>query len=70
MVAILFFGNILEVMMEEVYKQNFMDTYIFIKSKKELEKKSREGWMWINKYSIKVFTICYYDLLCTNDILL
>ena len=38
MVAILFFGNILEVMMEEVYKQNFMDTYVFIKSKKELEK--------------------------------
>ena len=36
---ILFFGNILEVMMEEVYKQNFMDTYVFIKSKKELEKK-------------------------------
>ena len=36
--TILFFGNILEVMIEEVYKQNFMDTYIFIKSKKELEK--------------------------------
>ena len=39
MVAILFFGNILEVMVEEVYKQNFMDTYVFIKSKKELENK-------------------------------
>ena len=34
MVAILFSGNILE----EVYKQNFTDTYVFIKSKKELEK--------------------------------
>ena len=49
MVAILFVGNILEVMMEEVYKQNFTDTYVFIKSKKELEKKSRDGQMWINK---------------------
>ena len=38
MVTILFSRNILEVMMEEVYKQNFTDTYIFIKSKKELEK--------------------------------
>ena len=38
MVTILFSGNILEVMMVEVYKQNFMDTYVFIKSKKELEK--------------------------------
>ena len=38
MVAILLSGNILVVMMEEVYKQNFTDTYIFIKSKKELGK--------------------------------
>ena len=38
MVAILFTGNILEVMTEEVYKQNFTDTYVFVKSKKELEK--------------------------------
>ena len=34
MVAILFFGNILEVMMEEVYKQNFTDTYVLLKVKK------------------------------------
>ena len=37
MVAISFTGNILEVMTEEVYKQNFTDTYVFINSKKELE---------------------------------
>ena len=42
MVAILFTGNISEVMTEEVYKQNFTDTYVFIKSKKELEKKKVE----------------------------
>ena len=29
MVEILFSGNILEVMTEEVYKQNFTDTYVF-----------------------------------------
>ena len=33
--------------MEEVYKQNFTDTYVFIKSKKELENKGRDGRMWI-----------------------
>ena len=38
MVAILLSGNILVVMTEEVYKQNFTDTYIFIKNKNELGK--------------------------------
>ena len=49
MVAILFFGNILEVIIEEVYKQNFTDTYVLLKVKKNLKNKGRDGRMWINK---------------------
>ena len=40
---------LLELMMEEVYKQKFMDTYVFIKSKKELDNKGEDGWMQSNK---------------------
>ena len=62
MVVILFFGNILEVMMEEVYKQNFTDTYVFIKSKKELEKKvEMDGCGLINRaYKYLQFVIMHY----------
>ena len=63
MVAILLSGNILEVMTEEVYKQNFTDTYVFIKSKKGIRKRKVEmdGCGLINTvYKYLQFVIMFY----------